>query len=148
MSENDIINKVANAEIVIDELLYDYNKLITKYKRQTSFAKKIKEAVVVKKIDVTIYNILNTMTTTLYYALLKKKLDANLLKHYTKMFKQKFDVYTKMRESVFSARRSRILEKRKRKRGARGERKEAITLNFASSNASSSIKSTNVEDVL
>jgi len=123
MRENVIIQKIADAESAFNSLYDEYNKLLEQYKAQTSFAAKIKQAVTIKRIDATIYNILNTTTILIQYSLLKNILDVKLAKHYTQLFKNKFNEYKEARESVFSTRKSKILEKRKRR--AAGTNKKA-----------------------
>ena len=121
MRENNVIQKILDAESAFNSLYDDYNRLLNEYKAQTSFSKKIKQAVLVKKIDVTIYNVLNTTTALIQYALLKKLLDINLTQHYNDLLKQKFNIYVNARNSVFGMRKSKILQKRKQR--ATGERK-------------------------
>jgi len=116
-----VIQKFLDAESALNTLLDNYNKLLNEYKAQTSFAAKIKQAVVIKKVDAVIYNILNTTTALIQYALLKKILSADLAQHYNNLFKQKFNTYVSARESVFSTRKSKILKKRR----ATGANKEA-----------------------
>jgi len=123
MKETHVIQKIADAESAFNMLIEDYNKLLEEYKTQTSFAAKIKQAVLVKKVDVAIYNILNTTTALIKYSVLKSILSADLAKHYTQLFKSKFNEYKTARESVFSTRKSKILERRKQR--AKGKRKEA-----------------------
>jgi hypothetical protein len=125
MRENVVIQKVADAESAFNALIEDYNKLLDEYKAQTSFAAKIKQAVLVKKVDVAIYNVLNTTTALIKYAVLKNILDTDLAKHYTQLFKQKFNIYKTARESVFNPRQSKILAKRKERQRAKGQNKEA-----------------------
>jgi len=123
MRENVIIQKIADAESALNTLLDDYNKLLNEYKAQTSFAAKIKQAVVIKRVDVVIYNVLNTTTALIQYSLLKNILSADLAKHYTQLFKTKFNEYKTARNSVFSTRKSKILQKRRER--AKGQNKEA-----------------------
>ena len=148
MRENDVINKVTSTESALNMLLDDYNNLLSEYKKQTSFAKKIKKAVLIKKLDVAIINVIDSTTKVIVYATLKNILSKNLAKHYNELIQKKLNSYKIMRESVFSVRKSKILEKRKRER-AGGERKEArnIKSTFITSRESST-KSVNVEDVL
>jgi len=122
LRENNIIQKVADAESALNMFLDDYSKLLNEYKAQISFAAKIKQAVVIKKIDATIYNILNTTTALIQYSVLKSILSTDLAKHYTQLFKQKFNTYVSARNSVFGMRKSKILEKRKQR--ATGQNKE------------------------
>jgi len=120
-----VIQKIMDAESAFNALIDDYNELLNEYKAQTSFAAKIKQAVVIKKIDATIYNILNTTTALIQYSLLKKLLDIELAKHYTQLFKSKFNTYKEMRENVFGMRKSKILAKRKERQWATGANKKA-----------------------
>ena len=113
MKETHVVQKVADAESAFNSLIDDYNKLLIEYKQQTSFSEKIKQAVIIKKIDAAIYNVLNTTTTLIKYSVLKNILGTDLAQHYNNLFKQKFNTYKNMRENVFSTRRSKILEKRK-----------------------------------
>lgn len=122
MKENEVINKVANAEFALNMLLDDYNNLIKEYKKQTSFAKKIKKAVIIKKVDVAIVNILESTTKILTHSTLKNILSKDLSKHYNNLIYNKLTIYKNIRESVFNTRKSKILE---RKRRAAGERKKA-----------------------
>lgn len=146
MKENDVINKVVSADSALDMLLDDYNNLITEYKKQTSFAKKIKKAVTIKKVDVAIVNVIDSTTKLIVYATLKNILSKNLAKHYNELIQKKLNSYKIMRESVFSVRKSKILEKR----GARGKKKEArnIKSTFITSRKSSTKSVTVIEDVL
>ena len=123
MKETHVIQKVADAESALNTLLDDYNKILNEYKAQTSFAKKIKQAVLVKKIDATIYNILNTTSALIKYALLKNILSPDLVQHYNNLFKEKFNEYKNMRNSTFGTRKSKILEKRNKR--ASGQNKKA-----------------------
>jgi len=122
MKETHVIQKVAAAESALNTLLDDYNKLLEQYKAQTSFAAKIKQAVLVKKVDAAIYNILNTTTALIQYATIKNILSLDLAQHYTQLFKSKFNTYVSSRNSAFGTRKSKILQKRKQKR-ATGQNK-------------------------
>jgi len=115
MRENVIIQKIIDAESNFSILIDDYNKLLEQYKAQTSFAAKIKQAVLVKKVDAAIYNILNTTSALIQYATIKNILSIDLAQHYTQLFKQKFNTYKNMRDSVFGMRKSKILAKRKQR---------------------------------
>jgi len=123
MRENNVIQKVADAESVFNILFDDYNKLLDEYKAQTSFAAKIKQAVVIKKADAAIYNILNTTTILIQYATIKTILSPDLAQHYIQLFKSKFNTYVSARESVFGMRKSKILQNRNKR--ATGANKEA-----------------------
>ena len=122
MKETHVVQKVADAESAFNLLINDYNKLLDEYKAQTSFAAKIKQAVTIKRIDATIYNILNTTSALIKYSVLKNILSIDLAKHYTQLFKSKFNTYKEARENVFGTRKSKILQKRQR---AAGTNKEA-----------------------
>jgi len=117
MKETHVIQKVADAESALNTLLDDYNKLLNEYKAQTSFAAKIKQAVLVKKVDAAIYNILNTTSALIQYSVLKSILSPDLAQHYIQLFKSKFNTYKTARESVFGMRKSKILQKRQRATG-------------------------------
>jgi len=123
MRENNVIQKILDAESIFSFLYDDYSKLLDEYKAQTSFSQKIKQAVLVKKVDAAIYNVLNTTTALIQYSVLKNILNPDLAQHYTQLFKQKFNTYVSARESVFSTRKSKILEKRKQR--ATGTNKKA-----------------------
>lgn len=149
MKESDVVNKVTKAESSLNFLLNNYSNLLTEYKQEISFAAKIKQAVTIKKVDVTIMNVLETTTKILAYATLKNILSKNLAKYYNNLIQQKLNIYKNTRESVFSVRKSKILQKRKR---AAGERKEAKFLKsaFISTKESATNKEsiTNIENVL
>jgi len=124
MKKTHVIQKIVNAESVFNILFDDYNKLLNEYKQQTSFSEKIKQAVVIKRVDVTIYNILDVTTALIKYAVLKKTLDIDLAKHYTQLFKSKFNTYVSIRNSVFGMRKNKILEKRKERQRAAGAKRK------------------------
>jgi len=136
LRENKIIQKVADAESAFNSLYDEYNKLLEQYKAQTSFAAKIKQAVTIKRIDATIYNILNTTSALIKYALLKKILSADLAKHYNNLFKQKFNTYKEARASVFGTRRSKILQNRKRRAAGQNKTLQSVPVPSASAQES------------
>ena len=148
LRESNVVQKIADAESALNMLLNDYNKLLNEYKQQTSFAAKIKQAVIIKKVDVAIYNVLNTTTALIKYAVIKRILDTKLAQHYTQLFKQKFNEYKTARESVFSTRKSKILEKRKQRQRAKGQRKEASLQSVPVPSASVQESATSPEAVL
>jgi len=142
-----VIQKIIDAESSFNLLIEDYNKLLNEYKAQISFAQKIKQAVVIKRVDAAIYNILNTTSALIQYALLKKLLDIELAKHYTQLFKQKFNTYKNMRDSVFGMRKSKILQNRNKR--ATGQNKEASLQSVpVPSSAESAAAETSPEAVL
>jgi len=123
MKENNVIQKIVDAEYALNTLLDDYNKLLKQYKQQTSFAQKIKQAILIKKVDAAIYNILNTTAALIQYAVLKSILSPDLAQHYIQLFKSKFNTYINSRNNAFSTRKSKILQRGKQR--AIGANKEA-----------------------
>jgi len=146
MKETHVVQKIMDAESAFNALIDDYNKLLTEYKAQTSFAAKIKQAVVIKKADAAIFNILNTTTALIQYSILKDILSVDLAQHYTQLFKQKFNTYVSIRNSVFSTRKSKILQNRNKR--ATGQNKEASLQSVPVPSASAQESATSPEAVL
>ena len=126
MRETQIVQKIVDAESAFNVFFDNYNKLLTEYKQQTSFAAKIKQAVVIKRVDAAIYNILNTTSALIQYALLKNILSPDLAQHYTQLFKSKFNTYVSARNSVFGMRKSKILQNRKRRATGAKRKNESL----------------------
>jgi len=148
MREIQIVQKIVNAESALNMFLDDYNKLLTEYKAQTSFSQKIKQAVVIKKIDAAIYNVLNTTSALIKYALLKNILSPDLAQHYNNLFKEKFNTYKNMRNSAFGTRKSKILQKRKQKRATGTNKKASLQSVPVPSAQESAANATSPEAVL
>ena len=148
MRETQIVQKIVDAESAFNVFFDNYNKLLTEYKQQTSFAAKIKQAVVIKRVDAAIYNILNTTSALIQYALLKNILSPDLVQHYNNLFKEKFNEYKNMRNSAFGTRKSKILQKRKQKRATGTNKKASLQSVPVPSAQESAANATSPEAVL